>query len=93
VADKVPQDAPLQPAPFNVQLTPLFCASFCTVALILWVCPVCTEAAVGSTATTIAAAGAIFAIVIIATATLELSAMEAAFSDTAAGEGTFAGAV
>jgi hypothetical protein len=33
VADKLPQAAPLQPAPLSVQLTPLFCASFCTVAV------------------------------------------------------------
>lgn len=46
VADKVPQVAPLQPAPVSIQLTPLFCASFCTVAVMLLVWPVGTDAAV-----------------------------------------------
>jgi hypothetical protein len=92
VADKVPHAVPLQPTPFNVQLTPLFCESFCTVAVILWVWLVCTEAAVGFTATTIPAAGAAFGIVIVATAVFELSATEVAVTVTDAGEGTFAGA-
>lgn len=35
-----PQAAPLQPAPESVQVTPLFCASFCTVAVKLSLCPV-----------------------------------------------------
>ena len=43
-ADKVPQAAPLQPAPLSVQLTPVFCVSFCTVAVMFWVPPVCTDA-------------------------------------------------
>jgi hypothetical protein len=49
VADKAPQVAPLQPAPVSVQLTPLFCASFCTVAVILLVWPVGTDTAVAIT--------------------------------------------
>ncbi len=39
-ADKVPQAAPEQPGPFNDQITPLFCASFCTVAVTPLVLPV-----------------------------------------------------
>jgi hypothetical protein len=33
VADSVPQAAPVHPVPLSVQLTPLFCASFVTVAV------------------------------------------------------------
>ena len=40
VADKVPQEAPEQAVPFSDQVTPLFCASFCTVAVMALVFPV-----------------------------------------------------
>jgi hypothetical protein len=93
VADRMPQVVPLQPAPFNVQLTPLFCASFCTVALKACVCPAWTDAAGGVTATAIAGGGAALVSVIVATAVLELSATDVAVAVTDAGEGTFAGAV
>jgi hypothetical protein len=90
-ADSVPHVAPLQPAPDNVQLTPLFCASLCTVALILCVVPVCTDTAVGFTVTVIPAAAAVMVIVV--AALLVVSATEVAVAVTAAGEGTVAGAV
>jgi hypothetical protein len=92
-ADKVPQTAPLQPAPVSVQFTPLFCASFCTVAVMLLVCPVCTEATVGFTDTAIAGGAAALVSVIVATAVLEISVTDVAVAVTDAGEGTFAGAV
>src|ERR1700730_7070610 len=47
LADSMPQAAPLQPVPDKAQFTPLFCASFCTVAVKLWVAPVGTLAAAG----------------------------------------------
>jgi len=43
VADSVPQAAPVHPLPVSVQVTPLLRESFCTVALILCVWPICTE--------------------------------------------------
>jgi hypothetical protein len=92
-ADKVPHEAPLQPAPFNVQLTPLFCASFCAVAVKFWLWPVCNEAVTGFTATAIAGGGAELDSLIVALAALEVSATDVAVAVTDAGEGRFAGAV
>ena len=89
----MPQAAPLQPAPFNVQLAPLFSASFCTVEVRACGCPVCTDTVEGFTATAIAGGGAVLASVIVTTAVLELSATDVAVAVTDAGEGTFAGAV
>src|SRR5579859_7513860 len=53
VADSVPQLAPLHPVPDKLQVTPLFCPSFCTVAVNGSDCPTCTDAALGETATLI----------------------------------------
>jgi hypothetical protein len=92
LADKLPHAAPLQPAPLKLQLTPLFCVSFCKVAVTLCVCPVCTEAAVGLTATEMAAVEDPV-IVSAATADFVPSATDVAVAVTAAGFGTVAGAV
>jgi hypothetical protein len=53
---------------------------------------VCTEAAVGFTAIVIAGAATLVTVTVV-TAALVVSATEVAVSDTAAGEGTVAGAV
>ena len=99
VADKLPQAAPLQPAPVSIQLTPLFCASFCTVAVMLCVWPVCTDADAGFTFIAMGAGvgapgvAAELVTVIVAAEVFVLSATDVAVAVTAAGEGTFAGAV
>jgi hypothetical protein len=54
VADRLPQAAPLQPAPDNAQVTPIFCASFCTAAVKACCWPTCTEEVDGVTLTEIA---------------------------------------
>jgi hypothetical protein len=92
LTDKLPHVAPLHPAPLKLQLTPLFCVSFCKVAVTLCVCPVCTEAAVGLTATEMAAVEDPV-IVSAATADFVPSATDVAVAVTAAGFGTVAGAV
>lgn len=84
----MPHVAPLQPAPLKVQLTPLFCASFVTVAVKPCVRLTVTLADVGATETAIAGA-----IVIVAEALLVVSATEVAFNVTVAGDGTEAGAL
>jgi hypothetical protein len=90
-AESVPHAVPLQPAPLSAQLTPLFCASFITVALNPCVPPgACTLAVFGETATAIAG-GAV--IVIVAAADLLVSATAVAVTITVAGEGTVPGAV
>ena len=86
-----PQAEPLQPAPVSVQLSPLFWLSCCTVAVMLWVSPVCTETAVGATATPIA--GAVALITTCAVAFFVGCACKTAAMVTVAGEGTAAGAV
>jgi hypothetical protein len=88
VPDKVPHVAPLQPAPLSVHVTPLFCASFATVAVKLCPCPVCTVAAVGATLTPTAVVT-----VIVAAHTFVPSATEVAVNVTVAGFGAPAGAV
>src|SRR2546428_11937818 len=55
VAESVPQAAPLQPVPESAQLTPLFCESFCTVAVNGCVALAATEAVGGATLTEIGA--------------------------------------
>ena len=92
VADSVPQVAPEHPVPVSVQVTPLFSASFCTVAVMVWVWPVCTDTATGFTDTTIAG-GAALVTVNVVTAVLVTSATDLAVSVTAAGVGALAGAV
>src|SRR5271163_1671504 len=49
-AERVPQVAPLQPAPDRVQVTPLFALSFVTVAVNGWVCATCTDIVAGEIA-------------------------------------------
>jgi hypothetical protein len=91
-ADRVPQAAPLHPTPLKVQLTPLFCVSFCKVAVMLCVCPVCTETDVGFTAMEIVAVEDAV-MVTVAAADFVPSATDVAVAVTVAGFGTVAGAV
>ena len=51
----VPQALPEQPVPDSDQVTPLFCASFCTVAVNGCVWFTCTPAEVGASETDIGA--------------------------------------
>ena len=89
--ESIPQVALLQPEPESVQVTPLFCASFCSVAVKPCVpIPACTLGVVGLTLTMIAR-GAVM--VMVAEELLVLSVTEVAVSVTVAGEGTVAGAV
>ena len=89
-AESVPQAAPLQPEPDRVQVTPLFCESFCTVAVKVCDWPVCTDALVGDTPTLMAGAAVI---VIAAAALFVVSATDVAVMVTVAGLGAAAGAV
>jgi len=90
VADIIPQAAPLHPAPASAQLTPLFCESFCSVAVKFCVRPVCTDAEPGLTTTEIAGGATM---VTCAVAVFELSACAITVMVTVAGFGTLAGAV
>jgi len=89
--DNVPQVAPLHPVPARLHVTPLFCESFCTVALKL--CPLftCTVALDGATPTTMPCGADVM--VMVAAADLPVLATEVAVRVTVAGLGTFAGAV
>jgi hypothetical protein len=87
----VPQVAPEHPAPESDQVTPLFCESFCNVALKLAVEETCTESDPGLTETEIGSGAAVT--VIVADADFVPSATEVAFSVTVDGVGTDAGAV
>ncbi len=51
LAESVPQEAPVQPAPESVQVTRLFCASLATVAVKGCAWLVCTFCGVGATVT------------------------------------------
>jgi hypothetical protein len=84
----VPQAEPVHPVPESAQFTPLFCASFETVAVKFCVSPVCTLALVGATLTETAAV-----IVIVAVPSFVPSATEVAFSATVAGFGALLGAL
>lgn len=88
LADNVPQVAPLQPVPVRVHVTPLFCASFVTVAVKFWVLLTLIVADVGAT---LMPTGAVT--VIAAVELLVVSATDIAFNVTAAGLGTLAGAL
>jgi hypothetical protein len=72
------------------QFTPLFCASFCRVALNICEAPVCTLDMEGVTATTIAGGGA--EMVIVAVEVFVLSVTEVAVNVTVGGVGAAAGA-
>ena len=89
--ESAPQDAPLQPVPESVHVTPLFCGSFCTVALKVCVCPTVTDAPVGATLTVTGGGGAVM--VIVALALFVGSVTDVANSVTVAGLGTVVGAV
>ena len=86
----MPQAVPLQPAPESDQLTPLFCESFCTVAVKFCVPPVATLMVVGETATDTAAP---VVSVIVAAAFFVVSRLDVAVNVTVAGLGSEAGAV
>lgn len=90
-ADSVPQAAPVHPAPLSVQVTPLFCASCCTVAVRFWVFPACTVELGGVTLS--AMSGAEDITVTCAVSTAVVCACAIAVTVTVAGEGTVAGAV
>jgi hypothetical protein len=70
----------------------LFCGSFCTVALKVWVCPVWIEILVAGETLTFTGGGSAV-IVIVAAALFVASVTEVAVSVTVAGLGTVAGAV
>lgn len=89
VGKRFPHVAPEQPAPERLQVTPLFCASFCTVAVNCDVVLTSSVAEVAESCTLIAGD----VIVIVAEAVLVGSATEEAVSVTLAGLGTLAGAV
>jgi hypothetical protein len=88
LADNVPHVAPLQPVPVRVHVTPLFWASFVTVAVKFWVLLTLTVAAVGATTTPTGAVTVIAAFDVFV-----VSPTEVAFKVTAAGLGTLAGAL
>lgn len=86
--ERTPHAAPEQPVPLSDHVTPLFCASLATVAVKFCVRLTVTLAVVGATVTAIAGTT-----VIVAEAVRAASVTEAAFSVTAAGDGTEVGAV
>jgi hypothetical protein len=88
--DSVPQPIPLQPAPESDQLTPLFCESFCTLAVKFCVPVMATLVVIGETATEMVAT---VVKVIVAAALLLASRFDVAVNVTLAGLGTEAGAV
>ena len=85
----VPHAVPVHPAPVTVHVTPLFCASFCTVAVRLAVVDTCTEVLAGLTVIPI---GGVEVMVITVAAVFEGSATEAAVRVTDVGAGKLAGA-
>jgi len=85
-----PHVAPLQPVPESVQFTPLFCASFVTLATKFCVWPTCTLAVIGEIPTAII--GPVVT-VIAADADLLPSARDVAVSMIGTWEGTVPGAV
>ena len=89
--ERVPQVAPEQPEPESVQVTPLFCVSFCRVTekAVDW--ETCTEVEAGFTETEIGAGAVV--IVIAAEADFVASAIEIAANVTAEGLGAVAGAL
>jgi hypothetical protein len=90
-AESVPHVAALQPDPDNVQFTPLFPASFATVAVNIIVLPMGTVVVLGERVTETPTAAAVM--VIVAAAVFVPSATEVAVSVTTGGVGTAAGAV
>ena len=90
-AESVPHVAPEHPAPESAQFTPLFCASFVTVAVnALLPIPACTLVGVGATVTVIAGGGVT---VMVAALDFVVSVTAVAVSVTVAGFGTLVGAV
>ena len=88
VEESVPQAAPLQPDPERFQVTPLFCGSFATVAVMVCACPASTACVCGEMLTVIAGR----VTVIMTLADLVGSAMEVAVSVTVIGFESGAGA-
>lgn len=91
LAEIVPHFAPLQPAPESVQLTPLFCASFCTVAVNVCVPSGKMLVLAGATLTAIAAGADVT--VTMAVAERVLSATEVALTVRVDGLGRPCGAI
>jgi len=87
----VPQAAPEQPEPERDQVTPLFCESFCRVAVKLPVCRASIELGFGPTETEIGGGAAVM--VMAAVPDLVASAMDVAVRVTDAGFGTVTGAL
>ena len=87
----VPHVAPEHPAPETVQVTPLFCESFCTEAVKFAAVDTCTDVFAGLTDTTIGRAAAV--IVTLAAFDFVRSVTEVAVMVTVAGDGTLAGAL
>ena len=87
----VPQVAPEQPVPESDHVTPLFCESFCNVAVKAAVVDTCTDVERGLTPTEIGNGAAVTEIV--ADADFVASATDVAFSVTVARAGTDAGAM
>jgi hypothetical protein len=87
----VPQLAPEQPVPESDHVTPLFCESFCNVAVKAAVVDTCTDVEIGLTPTEIGNGAAVT--VIVAVPNFVPSATEVAFIVTVAGAGTDVGAV
>jgi hypothetical protein len=90
-ADNLPHEPPLQPAPDNDQLTPLFCESLATVAAKFCVPLTETVVDVGDSVTMITGPAGVT--VIVAAADFVPSATDVAVSVTFAGVGTVPGAV
>jgi hypothetical protein len=86
-----PHVAPEQPVPESDHVTPLFCESFCNVAVKAAVVDTCTDVDVGLTPTEIGGGAAVT--VIVADDDFVPSATDVAFIVTVAGAGTAAGAV
>jgi hypothetical protein len=91
VAESVPHVAPLQPAPDNAHVTPLFAASFVTVAVKLALPPRIRLAVVCERVTAMAGGAAVTVIDVVEF--FVPSVTEVAVNVTLAGFGTLAGAV
>ena len=87
----VPQVAPEHPVPESDHVTPLFCESFCSVALKLAEAETWTDADVGATETETGRGAGVT--VIVADDDFVPSLIEVAFNATVAGVGTAAGAL
>jgi len=89
--ESVPHVAPEHPEPDSDHVTPLFCVSFCDVAVNGWIpIPVCTLGLLGAIVTTMPT---VAVTVIVALDVLVVSSTDVAVSVSVASAGTAAGAV